>query len=178
MSKGRGTLLIVLALAVAGCGVGAASTTTPPITTSPPPPITTSPITAAPSPTGPEVLPEFPRDDVVVAGRPLQVAVADTGARRTQGLMGVTDLGELDGMLFVFPADTTSAFWMKDTLIPLDIWFFDAAGTFVDGLTMEPCPADPCPLYQSAGVYRYALESPAGSQAAPGDGAVLELEAP
>ncbi len=76
--------------------------------------------------------------------------------------MNVTDLGSLDGMLFVFPEPTTAAFWMKDTLIPLDIAFFDGGGDLVDRLTMVPCEADPCPTYPAAGTYRFALEAPAG----------------
>ena len=40
--------------------------------------------------------------------------------------MNVTDLPEGAGMLFVFPEEKMGSFWMKDTLIPLDIAFFDA----------------------------------------------------
>ncbi|HEX5630327.1 MAG TPA: DUF192 domain-containing protein [Acidimicrobiia bacterium] len=90
------------------------------------------------------------------------MAVADTPERRTQGLMGVTDLGDLDGMLFVFDADSTSGFWMKNTLIPLDIAFFTAEGVLVDLLRMTPCEADPCPVYEPAGSYRYAIETEIG----------------
>jgi len=166
-------LLVVLALVGAACG-GSGSTTTEPSTSSS---TTTTALSAEPvTTTAPQILPGFPRRDVAVAGRPLRVAVADTGSLRTQGLMGITDLGGLDGMLFVFSADTASAFWMKDTLIPLDIWFFDASGGLVDALTMEPCEADPCPLYQASGVYRFALETPAGTQPAPGAGATLAYE--
>jgi uncharacterized membrane protein (UPF0127 family) len=92
----------------------------------------------------------------------MTVAVADTPEQREQGLMGVTDLDGLDGMLFVFQADSDVGFWMKDTLIPLDIAFFGDGGGFVDLLTMQPCTADPCPTYEAAGPYRYALEAPAG----------------
>jgi uncharacterized membrane protein (UPF0127 family) len=51
---------------------------------------------------------------------------------------------------------------MKDTLIPLDIAFFDGDGRLVGGLTMTPCEADPCPSYDIGAAYRYALEAPAG----------------
>ncbi len=91
------------------------------------------------------------------------VAVADTGELRRQGLMGVTDLGSLDGMLFVFGSDTTGGFWMKDTLLPLDIAFFAADGSFVDGFVMEPCTTPSCPSYRPSGAYRYAVEMPAGN---------------
>ncbi len=73
--------------------------------------------------------------------------------------MNVTNLGSLDGMLFVFPADTTGGFWMKDTLLPLEIAFFDASGRLVDVLAMEPCESDPCRIYTPSGPYRWALEA-------------------
>jgi hypothetical protein len=89
--------------------------------------------------------------------------------------MGVTDLGGLDGMLFVFQADSEGGFWMKNTLIPLDIAFFTADGGFVDALTMVPCVEDPCPTYRPDGSYRYALEAPAGGLAFVTPTARLEL---
>jgi hypothetical protein len=90
------------------------------------------------------------------------VAVADDATRRAQGLMGVEDLGALRGMLFVFPEDTTSGFWMKDTPLALDIAFFAADGSPVGLFSMAPCPGEDCPTYRPAGPYRYALEVPAG----------------
>jgi len=104
----------------------------------------------------------FETSTITVVGRELVVAVAESPSQRSQGLMGVTDLGSLDGMLFVFPVDSDGGFWMKDTLIPLDIVFFSADGGFVDSLTMAPCTEDPCPTYRPGGSYRYALEAPAG----------------
>ncbi len=107
----------------------------------------------------------FPTAEVTVAGDPWLVAVADTPARRSQGLMNVTGLGALDGMLFEFEQRTEAAFWMKDTLIALDIAFFDDSGALVDRFTMVPCREDPCPSYPAAGPYRYALEAPEGALA-------------
>lgn len=96
--------------------------------------------------------------DVVV-----QVEVADTPAEREHGLMGRRELAGDSGMAFVFPEDTTSAFWMKDTLIPLSIAFYDDAGRIVRLLDMEPCRADPCPLYEPERSYRGALEVNVGA---------------
>lgn len=107
----------------------------------------------------------FETTTITVGGRELTVAVAETPDQRSQGLMGVTDLGGLDGMLFVFQADSSGGFWMKNTVIPLDIVFFTADGGFVDALTMAPCTEDPCPTYRPNGSYRYALEAPAGDLA-------------
>lgn len=107
-------------------------------------------------------LPGFPTEEVVVGGETWEVAVADDAAERSRGLMGVSELGGLRGMLFLFPADLTAAFWMKDTVLALDVAFFAADGSLVDLLEMTPCEADPCPLYRPSGSYRYALEVPAG----------------
>lgn len=103
----------------------------------------------------------------------LAVAIADTPALRSQGLMGVTDLGGLDGMLFVFDKSIDGGFWMKDTLISLDIAFFDTDGLFVDTFTMRPCTGNPCPVYRPSGAYRHAVEVPAGDLRLVGEGSVL-----
>ena len=119
----------------------------------------------------------FETSTITVDGRGLAVAVAASPSQRSQGLMGVTDLGSLDGMLFVFPVDSDGGFWMKNTLIPLDIDFFTADGGFVDSLTMAPCTEDPCPTYRPVGSYRYALEAPAGDLAFVTPTSRLELDA-
>ena len=63
-----------------------------------------------------------------------------------------------DGMLFVFPRDTTGGFWMQNTLVPLTIAFFNADGKRVRKLSMTPCRADPCRVYYPGRRYRFALE--------------------
>ncbi|MGH2780030.1 MAG: DUF192 domain-containing protein [Thermoleophilaceae bacterium] len=63
-----------------------------------------------------------------------------------------------DGMLFVFPSPTKGGFWMKNTLVPLTIVFFDSAGAPVRRLSMTPCRRDPCPIYEPRRTYRFALE--------------------
>ncbi len=98
-------------------------------------------------------------------GMTLSVAVeiARTPAEQAAGLMGRTSLVADTGMLFVFPREQTLSFWMKDTLIPLDILFFDADGAFVSSASMTPCPeGTACQRYNSARPAFYALEVPAG----------------
>lgn len=126
--------------------------------------------------TDPAGLAGFDTTKIAIDGRELVVAVADTPALRSQGLMGLTDLAGLDGMLFVFQETTDGGFWMKDTLIPLDIAFFEDAGGFMDSLTMEPCTGDPCPVYRPSGSYRYAVEAPIGDLSFVGEVSVLNID--
>jgi uncharacterized protein len=111
-----------------------------------------------------------------VGGQGLTVAVADDPGERAQGLMGVEHLGDLDGMLFVFSSESLGGFWMKGTLIPLDIVFFDEDRTFVDMLSMVPCTADPCPSYVPEAPFSWALETPAGTLSSLAEGTILSLE--
>lgn len=90
------------------------------------------------------------------------MAVADTPEKRAQGLRGVTDLGGLDGMVFLLPEPATKRFWMEDTVIPLDVAFFATDGTLLGVLTMEPCLEDPCPKYSIGEPWQWAIEVPAG----------------
>ena len=83
--------------------------------------------------------------------------VAKTPAQRSRGLMNRTRAPE-DGMLFVFPETTTGGFWMKNTLVPLTIVFFDSSGKRVRKLSMVPCREDPCAIYDPGRPYRFALE--------------------
>jgi uncharacterized membrane protein (UPF0127 family) len=84
--------------------------------------------------------------------------LAETEDQRSKGLMFVTDLGGADGMVFVYPEPHSGSFWMKNTVTALSIAFFDAAGTFLDAFDMEPCIADPCPLYPTPSDFTFAVE--------------------
>jgi uncharacterized membrane protein (UPF0127 family) len=91
----------------------------------------------------------------------LEVEIADTPEATRAGLMGVAHLPELQGMVFLSPTGTSSTpFWMKDTLIPLDIAFWDAEGQVFDIQQMQPCaaPDASCPRYQPSGEWTGALE--------------------
>ncbi len=102
--------------------------------------------------------------------------IADEPEAQGRGLMGRGFLPAHEGMLFIFPEEAPRGFWMKDTLIPLDILFFDATGKWVYGVTMIPCEADPCPTYDSHGPAKYALEMRAGFIEEEGGGGPLNME--
>jgi uncharacterized membrane protein (UPF0127 family) len=88
--------------------------------------------------------------------------LADTSPTRARGLMGVTDLGGADGMLFRYEAPHTGTFWMKDTLLPLSIAFYDAGGAFLDSFAMQPCESEPCLHHPTPSDFVYAIEVPEG----------------
>lgn len=70
------------------------------------------------------------------------VEVAKTPGERAKGLMGRKNLGQEEGMLFIFEAEDYHAFWMKDTLIPLSIAFIDKSGRIVEITDMKPLSSD------------------------------------
>lgn len=83
---------------------------------------------------------------------------AETPEQRAFGLMFRDSLPEDQGMVFLFFEEQTGGFYMKNTLIPLSIAFFDSKGTIVKILDMEPCEADPCEVYHPDVPYEGALE--------------------
>jgi uncharacterized membrane protein (UPF0127 family) len=88
--------------------------------------------------------------------------LAETGSQRALGLMYVTDLGGPDGMIFRYDSPNTSAFWMKNTVMPLSIAFYDQGGAYLDAFDMAPCTADPCPTYPTPANFTDAIEVPQG----------------
>jgi uncharacterized membrane protein (UPF0127 family) len=88
----------------------------------------------------------------------VDVEVAQTDEQRARGLMGRRSLPDDAGMVFMFFERTSSGFWMKNTLIPLSIAFFDRDGEILRILDMDPCRRDPCKVYEPRVAYWGALE--------------------
>ena len=92
-----------------------------------------------------------------------------------------TSLAADHGMLFVFPQSSPQGFWMKNTLVALDILYFDTDQRLVAmQLDVPPCKADPCPIYPSGAPSLYVLELPARTArrigANPGDSLVIDAD--
>lgn len=93
----------------------------------------------------------------------IDAEIADSPEEMEKGLMYRKSLGSDSGMLFVFPDENYRRFWMKNTLIPLDILFIAGNGTIVDIKgDFQPCKLDPCKGYQSKEKASYVLEVNAG----------------
>jgi len=84
------------------------------------------------------------------------VDVADDVAERAQGLMFVEDMPMLAGMLFVYDAPQTVSFWMKNTLIPLDMLFVGPSGE-IKRIHENAVPGDLTPIPGGDGI-QYVLE--------------------
>lgn len=90
------------------------------------------------------------------AGQRFNVEVADTAGERAQGLMNREKMSLSAGMLFVYEAPQHARFWMKNTLIPLDMIFADSAGT-VTHVHHSAIPLDETAIDGGAGV-QFVLE--------------------
>ena len=102
--------------------------------------------------------------DIRVDNNRFHVEIAETLQERQQGLMFRTSLPPDHGMLFIQPQAAPTAFWMKNTYIPLDLLFFDSDGRLLEiHAETPPCTVPVCPTYSSDGPIKYILELNAGS---------------
>lgn len=104
----------------------------------------------------------------------VEVEVAGTPEEHARGLQNRKSLGQNNGMLFLFDEEKEHSFWMKDTLIPLDIIWINHEREVVNmALFVPPCTNDLCPDYAPNEKAKYVLEMNAGKSEqmgfAPGD---------
>lgn len=90
----------------------------------------------------------------------VSVEIADTPGKRSFGLMYRRDLPEHQGMLFLFPREAPLSFWMKNTPLPLDIIYINAARTIVS-IAANTTPFSERPL-PSGSPAQFVLEVNAG----------------
>ena len=91
----------------------------------------------------------------------LTVEIADTPARRSRGYMERTDIGERDGMLFVYATDRPVSMWMESTPTSLDMIFLEADGT-IGSIEVNTTPFSRA-IVDSEGEVRFVLEVLGGS---------------
>ncbi len=120
----------------------------------------------------PSVVVHAPRAD-------LTLEVARTDAQRAHGLMDRTTVPAHTGMIFVFDADGPVDFWMKDTLVPLDMIFVAADGTVRRVYADVPVPragiGDEA-IARESGTAKYVIELHAGEAAKDGIAAEVKLD--
>lgn len=122
-------------------------------------------------------------ETVTLGGREFRLELAITAEQVRKGMMGRTEVGEDEGMLFVFPDEEPRRFWMKGCLVPLDVLFLDRAGRIVSIQTMSVPREDEVdnpPGYPSRWPAQFAIELRAGRATelglSPGDKVPLPLE--
>ncbi|HEV7449525.1 MAG TPA: DUF192 domain-containing protein [Candidatus Paceibacterota bacterium] len=98
---------------------------------------------------------------LVINGTTIVAEVAQTPAERELGLGHRTSLKEGSGMWFVFDTDGLWAFWMKDTLIPLDMIWVNKSGVIVT-IAHNVQPDSYPQAFPPSAPSRYVLEVPAG----------------
>ena len=186
----RSAAVVLLALAVVACGdddawstttavdvatsavaisTSASATTAPTVPTvsppSPPSVVTTTTPTSVPA--GAVVPQEFGQVAATVTAADGTVCelclwLAESGDERELGLMYVTDLGGPDGMVFRYDSPTTAAFWMKNTVMPLSIAFYDQGGAYHGAFDMAPS-AGSVPDLSDAGLLHRCDRGAAGN---------------
>lgn len=119
----------------------------------------------APTPTAPPAAAAGPRAGMP-SGAVYRLELALTPEQQALGLMYRESLPDNAGMLFVFDASEPHHFWMKNTMIPLDMIWMDESGKVVYvSANTPPCKAEPCATYGPDGPARQVLEIAGGMAA-------------
>lgn len=82
---------------------------------------------------------------LIVNNQQIPLEIKDTPSSRNVGMMGREELN--GGMLFIFDDVKERSFWMKDCLIPLDIFFIVNDTISNIHLNCEPCNSESCKSY-------------------------------
>lgn len=109
---------------------------------------------------GVRMLQKTKTNTVCIGSACFDVEIADNMYLQAKGLMNRTELSRDSGMLFVFATESPHRFWMKNTLIPLDMIWADEKGviTYIEH-NAQPCaPGTTCANYGPTSPVKYVLE--------------------
>ena len=106
--------------------------------------------------------PKYEKRKIKIGTHVVTVEIADNEGKREFGLMFRQSLPANEGMLFIFDDSQQLNFWMKNTLIPLSIGYFDAKKTLIETHEMRPqvLGERETLTYPSHAPAKYALEMP------------------
>lgn len=108
--------------------------------------------------------------DITIGDKKYKVEIADTSEKQEKGLMGRESLPEDQGMLFIYDEPQDLSYWMKDTLISLDIIFIDDDMEVVSVKQGQPMSEEPI----TENDVQYVLEVNSNSGIEEGDQLVIE----
>ncbi len=124
------------------------------------------------APTQPNELDKLGTVRFSINDQPVQLWIANDTQERARGLMFITAKqmapladGTDRGMIFIFDHSVRNSFWMKNTIIPLDIAYIDNDGVVVNTYTMAPLD-DRINQYPPEAPYRFVIELNSGRLAA------------
>lgn len=93
-----------------------------------------------------------------IGAQTFQASVADTPSARQHGLSGRRELAENSGMWFEFPTSDWHSFWMQGMHFPIDLIWVSPTQQVLGVLTLQPCTAQPCPIFVPPGPVAHVLE--------------------
>ncbi len=93
-----------------------------------------------------------------MAGKTIQLEVAQTPEQQAIGLMFRESLADDRGMLFPFAQERIASFWMKNVSISLDMIFLNGNQIVSIAADVPPCKAEPCPIYGPGALVNKVIE--------------------
>jgi uncharacterized membrane protein (UPF0127 family) len=132
-------------------------------------PITWAPIAWAKTPPAVKSQPQPAIEQTLPLGATLTIGneiveleVAKTPQQQEIGLMNRRSLAANRGMIFLFSPPRVTLFWMKNTLIPLDMIFLSQNKVIAIYHNVQPCKKNPCPTYGPLTEIDRVIELPGG----------------